>query len=88
MSDVEIMRKGKSYTYQTLTFLKEVYPDDELYFIMGADMFLSLHTWKNPEIIFNLAKIIAIPRDENNINDLYNILKNIFREGLYLCLVM
>lgn len=79
VSDVEIMRKGKSYTYQTLTFLKEVYPDDELYFIMGADMFLSLHTWKNPEIIFNLAKIIAIPRDENSINDLQNYYSSVIK---------
>ena len=42
VSDIEIKRKGKSYTFETLTSLKEIYPRDTLYFITGADMFLSL----------------------------------------------
>ncbi len=63
VSDIEIKRKGKSYSYQTLTALKEIYSNDTLVFIMGADMFLSLHTWKHPKIIFDKAEIAAVPRD-------------------------
>lgn len=63
VSDIEISRRGKSYSYQTITSLKELYPNDTLYFIMGADMFLTLQSWKNPEIIFKNAQIITIPRD-------------------------
>lgn len=80
VSDVEIKRKGKSYTYQTLQFLKSVmYKDDEIYFIVGADMFLSLQNWKNPDIIFQIAKIIAIPRDNDNKKELENHFEKVLK---------
>ena len=72
VSDVEIKRKGKSYTYQTLNSLKEQYPDDELCLIMGADMFLSLDKWKNPDSIFSCATMVTIPRDKSDYDDLRN----------------
>lgn len=63
VSDIEIKRKGKSYTYETLSELKAVYKDDTLYFVVGADMFLTLDKWKNPDIIFKNAFIAAVPRN-------------------------
>ncbi len=63
VSDLEISRKGKSYTYETLRELKEIHKNDELYIIMGADMFMTLMQWKNPQIIFNLSTIVTFPRD-------------------------
>ena len=62
VSDIEIKRGGKSYTYETLQELHRLYPDDTLFLIMGADMFLSIETWKKPEVIFNLATICGVPR--------------------------
>lgn len=78
VSDIEIQRKGKSYTCDTLTSLKELYPQDELFLIMGADMFLTLDKWRNPEIIFEKAKIITVPRDESD----YNVLCDFYRKTL------
>lgn len=77
VSDIEIRRKGKSYSYQTLISLKEIYPNDELFFIMGADMFLSLNKWKNPDIIFNTASIITIPRDTSDVIELKKYYKDV-----------
>lgn len=79
VSDIEIKRQGKSYTYETLTQLKEIYPDDHLYTIMGADMFLTLNRWKNPEIIFEKSSIITIPRDEENKLELENFYNNVLK---------
>lgn len=45
VSDYEIQHTDISYTYETLCKLQEVYPDDELAFIMGTDSFLNLDTW-------------------------------------------
>lgn len=77
VSDFEMKLEGKSYTYRTLQLLKNQTPDDELFFIVGADMFLSMQSWKNPEIIFGLATIIAIPRDDESVTELTNHYKNV-----------
>lgn len=79
VSDIEIKRQGKSYTYETLTQLKEIYPNDHLYTIMGADMFLTLDRWKNPEIIFEKSSIITIPRDEENKHELENFYNKVLK---------
>ncbi len=64
VSDFEILKGGKSYTYLTLEeFSGE---DRELFFLVGTDMFLTLDKWRNPEIIFSLAKIAFIRRENDN----------------------
>lgn len=80
VSDIEIQRKGKSYTYQTLTQLNESYPSDDFYLITGADMFLTLHQWKCPEIIFEKATIVAVPRNESDKEILNTYYKDVIKE--------
>lgn len=63
VSSLEIQREGKSYTADTLRSLTELYPKAQLYLITGADMFLTLQDWKEPETIFSLANICTAPRD-------------------------
>ena len=46
ISDYEIMKKGVSWTIQTLVWLKETYPDQPLYLGLGSDTFFSLHKWR------------------------------------------
>lgn len=70
VSDIEIRRKGASYTCTTLETLSEKYSDDELFLITGADMFLTIHEWKHPEIIFRLATICGVPRNGDDIASL------------------
>ena len=60
--DIELKRTGKSYTSDTLRALKEKYPDDELWLLMGTDMFLSLQTWHEPHVVMSLASIGAFSR--------------------------
>lgn len=71
VSDIEIKRKGKSYTVDTLKQLKELYPNGELYLITGADMFLTLQDWCSPEEIFSLAAVCTVPRNDAD----YEVLK-------------
>ena len=70
VSDIEIKRQGTSYTYMTLEKLSEIYPDSELFLITGADNFMTIHKWKHPEIIFSLATICGVPRNNDDISDL------------------
>lgn len=80
VSDFEIKLEGKSYTYRTLELLKSQNKNDEFFFIVGADMFLSMQNWKNPEIIFELATVIAIPRDEDSVSQLSNHYENVLKK--------
>ena len=67
VSDMEIKRGGRSYTAITLSELKK--DDNELYFLCGTDMFLSLDSWYRPDIIFSLATICYVRRECEAEND-------------------
>ncbi len=43
--DIELSRGGRSYTVDTVAALRELYPGDELWLVMGGDMFTSLTSW-------------------------------------------
>lgn len=62
VSDIEIMREGPSYTVDTLWQLHELYIGAELCLIVGADMFMTLHTWYMAEEIFSLCRVAALSR--------------------------
>lgn len=64
ISDIEILRKGKSYTVDTLKEFKNIYPDDDLFLIIGADSFLQLRLWRDVQSIFKLAAILTVVRGE------------------------
>jgi len=63
ISDVEFLRKDFSYTVDTLKLFQQMYPQTELSFIIGADNFLELHTWKSPKEIFSLASVVVMNRE-------------------------
>ena len=69
MSTVEIEAEETSYTYLTLTKLKNRYPDTIFYFIMGADSLDYFEEWKHPEIICEKAVVLVAVRDHWNMED-------------------
>ena len=64
VSDMELKREGKSYTYLTVEALREEYPGAEIFLLMGTDMFLSFHTWMNPDRITTQATLAVMYRGE------------------------
>lgn len=72
VSDIELQRKGKSYTVNTLQQIKEQHPEDDLFFIMGSDMLLTFHSWREPEEILNLATVCAATRENGLTQELRN----------------
>ena len=71
--DLELRRQGKSYTADTLSQIRELYPEAELWLLMGTDMFLTLQTWHEPEAIFALAGIAAFGRTEEDTEELFSV---------------
>lgn len=70
VSDYEIKKEGKSYTYKTLEHFYKEYKD--LYFITGADCLLDIDKWKEIEKIFSLCKFVVFTRPGYNNNELVN----------------
>ena len=70
LSDFEIKCGGVSYTVNTLRYFKNLFPDAKLHFIMGSDMFLSLHRWYCFEEILSLAVILTASRWQNEYDTL------------------
>jgi nicotinate-nucleotide adenylyltransferase len=63
VSRVEADIPGPSYTVDTLRRLHERCPGDDLTFIVGGDMALSLPTWREPEAILELAELGVAERE-------------------------
>lgn len=69
VSDMELRREGMSYTYETVAQLRQEHPGAELVLLMGTDMFLSFHTWKEPESIMKNASIGVFYRGDKGEKD-------------------
>jgi len=66
VSDYEV-KNVLTYTYQTLDYFRSIFPDDEIYFICGSDNLKEITTWKNYEYILNNYKLLAIQRNDDEI---------------------
>lgn len=63
-SDIEVKNSDINYTYLTLEKLREQYPGEKLYFIMGGDSLKDFKSWREPAKICSQAVILAAVRDE------------------------
>lgn len=61
-TNVEFSLPQPNYTIDTLTYLKEKYPNHTFCLIMGEDNLASLHKWKNAERLLETYQIIVYPR--------------------------
>ena len=61
-SEIEINRRGISYTIKTLREIKNIYHNPDIYLILGSDSAKTLQKWKKPEEIKQLAKIAIVKR--------------------------
>lgn len=74
VSDMEIMRGGKSYTVDTLRALSG--DDRRLLLLMGTDMMLTLDRWREPDEIFKLCYPVYMRRENDPIIEGQIIAKN------------
>lgn len=81
VSDIELRRKGESYTSDTIAELLN--DDDSLYLIVGADMYMTLDKWHECQYIFDHVTILVAPRDEMDYDSLEE--KYLFYREQYGC---
>lgn len=81
VSDVELKRKGNSYTVDTLREISNVYRNSRLYLMMGSDAFLSIIKWIGFEEIIKLATLCTAPRDENDLVSMLEVEETLKKRG-------
>lgn len=69
-SNIEFKLPQPSYTIDTLTYLKEKYPERKFVLIMGGDNLATLHKWKNFELILRDYEIYVYKRPNYPLGDL------------------
>jgi len=64
ISNIEILRKGISFSIDTIRQLKQErnLQREELFFLMGADSLRELHTWKDPDQILAESRVLVVKR--------------------------
>ncbi len=73
VSRIELDREGPTYTIDTLRMMREIQPEDDLYFITGADAISQILTWKRPEEALELATFVAVTRPGHELDDLRSL---------------
>jgi nicotinate-nucleotide adenylyltransferase len=59
----EVERKEVNYSYLTMEHFCQIYPNDEFYFIIGADSLFAIEKWKCPERLLKTCTVLAAYRD-------------------------
>lgn len=62
ISDVELRRGGVSYTVDSARYFRQLYPNDQLYWIIGGDQLPKLHLWKDIAELVQLVEFIFLER--------------------------
>jgi nicotinate-nucleotide adenylyltransferase len=78
VSNIEVKNPLPSYTVDTVIKIKQLYPDSELFLLVGTDMFLTLETWKDYERLLSMVTPAVFFRgseDRERIKSYSNTLK-------------
>lgn len=68
--DYEVRKSSFQYSYETLSYFHEKYPDYELYFIIGEDSIDYFDEWRKPEIIVKNCRIVVCGRSSSDFKSL------------------
>lgn len=69
VSRFELDSVDTNYTYKTVEYFHETFPDADLFYLLGSDSLKTFPNWKNPHIIASLAKICVVCRTGENLDE-------------------
>jgi len=62
VSDMELQRGGISYSIDTVENFQKAHPEAELFFLIGSDSLVELHTWNRIEDLLKICTIVTLLR--------------------------
>ena len=82
-SDVDMVRDGATYSVDTVQIFRQHFADAELWWLMGMDSLLQLHTWKNWRTFARLTHIAVAARSGQSLNHAPRELQDWLGEALH-----
>ncbi|EGZ44146.1 nicotinate-nucleotide adenylyltransferase [Neisseria wadsworthii] len=68
VSDCDIVREGATYTFDTIQIFRQQFPQTKLYWLMGMDSLLQLHTWSRWQSLVKMVDIAVAAREGEQLN--------------------
>jgi nicotinate-nucleotide adenylyltransferase len=68
VSKMELDAPEKPFTFETQTKLKDEFTDSEIFFVIGADSWQEIDTWREWEKVLTLTNIIVVTRPDYEIS--------------------
>lgn len=67
VSDCDVVRQGATYTFDTIQIFRQQFPNTQLYWLLGMDSLLQLHTWKRWQTLVQQTHIAVAARLNENL---------------------
>lgn len=80
--DYELTRGGVSYSIDTMRHMREIYPDDDFYLIMGTDNYLTFTAWREWQALGRMCTLAVASREVDDKEALYQMARLMAREGV------
>ena len=80
VTDLELKKEGVSYTAETLDTVRAMYPGYEYFLIMGADMFLSLETWRDVGRLLNYVTPAVLSRNDGDAREINDYAEQLYKK--------
>ncbi len=87
IDNTEVTQKEKSYTINTILYLKNKYPQYEIYLSMGSDMFLMFEEWKEYEQILKYSVLTVHCREFDDIKLIENYSEKLKEKGANIIII-
>ncbi|MDO5639970.1 MAG: nicotinate-nucleotide adenylyltransferase [Neisseria sp.] len=68
VSDCDIVRDGATYTFDTVQIFRQQFPAAQLWWLLGMDSLLQLHTWKKWQTLVRQVNIAVAARKGDSLN--------------------
>ncbi|MDO5686636.1 MAG: nicotinate-nucleotide adenylyltransferase [Neisseria sp.] len=81
VSDIDIMRAGATYTYDTVRMFRQTDNAAQWWWLLGSDSLRQLHTWHRYRELLRLVNFAVAWRDEDNAADLPDITRELIAAG-------
>ena len=68
LSDCDIVREGATYTFDTVQIFRQQFPSAKIWWLLGSDSLMKLHTWKKWQTLVRQINIAVAMRQGDSLN--------------------